>query len=47
MHKDPTKKWNELPYLATDDVIFIMLELWLLEWHAPASSMMELEKSVA
>jgi len=26
VRKDPVKKWNKLPYLATDDVIFTMLE---------------------
>jgi len=33
--KDPTKKWSELPFIATDDVIFYVLETRLLEWHAP------------
>lgn len=44
VHKDPTKKWKELSYLATDDVIFVVLESWLLEWHALAISVVELEK---
>ena len=34
VRKDPTKKWKELPYLATNDVIFIALESWLPEWRA-------------
>lgn len=44
--KDPVKAWKELPYLATDDVIFTMLESWLPEWCAPASSTVEENKSV-
>ena len=47
VRKDPVKKWNELPYLAIDDVIFAVLESWSLEWRAPANSMMESEKSIA
>jgi len=33
--KDPTNQWRELPFIAMDDVIFNVLETWLLEWHAP------------
>ncbi len=33
--KDLTKKWSELPFIATDDVIFDVLETWLPEWHTP------------
>ena len=40
--KDPAKKWNELPYMATDDVIFDVLETWLPEWCAPDISTMEM-----
>lgn len=47
MHKDPTKKWNELPYMATDDVIFNVLEGWMPEWHTLAISTVEAGKSVA
>jgi len=43
--KDPAKTWNELPCLATDDVIFTVLESWPLEWCTPASSTVEAEKS--
>jgi len=46
-HKDPAKKWKELLYLAMDDVIFIVLESWPLEWRAPAISSMEMENSPA
>lgn len=42
--KEHPNKWNELPYLATNDVIFTVLELWLLEWCAPTSSTLKLEK---
>jgi len=42
--KDPTKTWHDLPYLATNDVIFAVLESWPLEWHALASFMVETEK---
>jgi len=41
------KQWNELPYLATDDVIFDVLESWPPEWRAPSSSIVESEKFVA
>ena len=44
--KDPTKKWNELPYLGTDDVIFNILEVWPSEWHAPAIFAVEVSKSI-
>ncbi len=43
--KDPTKTWHNLPYLATTDVIFVVLESWPLEWHAAIGSMVEMEKS--
>jgi len=43
--KDLAKMWHELPYLAIDDVIFAVLESWPPEWHAPASSVVEAEKS--
>lgn len=42
--KNPAKKWNELPYLATDDVIFTILELWQSKWRAPAMSTLETKK---
>lgn len=40
------KTWHNLPYLATDDVIFVFLESFLLEWCAPAGSIVETYKSV-
>ena len=40
------KTWHELPYLATDDVIFAVLESWLSEWRASADSTVEVEKFV-
>lgn len=43
--KDLMKTWHDLPYLVTDDVVFIVLESWLLEWHALASSTVEINKS--
>lgn len=33
-HKDPMKKWNQLSYMATSDVIFDVLEVWLPKWCA-------------
>ena len=43
--KDPMKTWHALPYLATKDVIFAVLESWLLEWRAPTGSAVETENS--
>ena len=43
--KDPTKKWYDLSYLATDDVIFNVLETWPSKWHAP--DITEIEKLAA
>jgi len=43
--KDPTKTWDELPYLVTDNVIFVVLELWPPKWNALASFTVEEEKS--
>jgi len=43
--KDPTKTWHALPYLETDDVIFVVLESWPLEWCTPAGSVMDTDKS--
>ena len=45
--KDPTKTWNNLPYLETYDVIFEVLECWPPEWHAAIGSVVEIDKSVA
>lgn len=45
--KDPAKKWNELSYLATDDVIFDVLESWLPEWRALSISAVAVDKSAA
>ena len=39
--KDPANKWNKLPYMAIDDVIFDVLETWLPEWCAVDISMLE------
>lgn len=47
VQKDPMKTWHNLPYLATDDVIFIVLESWPPEWRALAGSTMEKYKSIA
>lgn len=30
--KDPEKKWHNLPYLATDDVITTILDCWMVDW---------------
>lgn len=38
------KTWHELPYLATDNVIFVVLELWPSEWCTPTNSVVEAEK---
>lgn len=45
--KNLVKKWNELPYRATDDVIFDVLEAWPPEWCAPALSMTKTKNSAA
>lgn len=37
--------WHELPYLATNNVIFTVLESWSPEWCTPAGSAVEAEKS--
>lgn len=44
-HKDPTKKWSELSFIAIDDVIFDVLETWPLEWRTP--NIATVEKSTA
>lgn len=43
--KDPTLQWKKLPFVATNDVIFKILETWLLERRAP--DFVEIEKSTA
>lgn len=40
--KDPAKQWTKLPFVAIDDTIFTVLEIWPPEWHAP--DLEELEK---
>lgn len=45
VQKDPTKTWHDLPYLATDDMIFAVLESWLPKSRTPADSVVEMEKS--
>jgi len=32
VRKDPTKQWIKLPFVATDDAIFNVLEAWPSEW---------------
>lgn len=41
--KDPAKKLRELPFVATDDIIFNVLETWSSEWCA--LDITEMEKS--
>lgn len=43
--KDLEKQWMKLPFVATYDVIFTILETWPPEWCAP--DLEELEKVVA
>jgi len=43
--KDTMKQWAKLPFIATDDTIFTILETWPLEWHTP--DLAELEKVAA
>ena len=43
--KDLTKQWTNLPFVATDDAIFNVLEAWPPEWCTP--NIIEIEKSVA
>lgn len=45
VHKDPTKQWRKIPFVAMDDVIFNVLEAWPPEWCAP--DIAEIEKSAA
>jgi len=45
--KGPVKKWNELSYLTTNDVIFDVIESWPPEWCTPAIFAAETEKFVA
>jgi len=45
--KYPMKTWHEIPYLATNDVIFIVLESWPPKWHAPAGSVVEAKNSTS
>ena len=35
MQKDPEQKWTTLPFITIDDVVFVVLDTWPLEWHAP------------
>ncbi len=39
------KQWTKLPFVATEDTIFTILETWPPKWHAP--DLEELEKVVA
>lgn len=39
------KQWMKLPFIATNDMIFIVLETWPPKWRAP--DLAELEKAVA
>ena len=41
--KDPTKECVKLPFVATDDAIFTVLEAWPPEWHAP--DLVEIERA--
>ena len=41
------KTWHDLPYLVNVDGLFVVLESLPLEWRTPASSVVEMEKSVA
>jgi len=43
--KDLVKQRMKLPFVATDNRIFTILETWLPEWHAP--DLAKLEKVVA
>lgn len=43
--KDPTKQCMKLPFVATDDVIFMILETWPPKWRAP--DLAKLEKGAA
>ena len=40
-HKDSAKQWRELPFVATDVVIFNILETWTPEWCTPDIVAME------
>lgn len=43
--KDPKKQWMKLPFVATDNAIFTVLETWPLEWYA--LDLAELEKATS
>ena len=43
--KDPTRAWEKLPFIATDDEIFEVMASWSPEWCA--SGLAELEKIAA
>jgi len=45
--KDPMESWHNLPYLATDDVIFPVLKSWMPKWCAAIGSTVETNKSDA
>lgn len=40
------KTWHNLPYLATNDVIFIVLESWSLERHTLVGSTIKMDNSL-
>lgn len=45
VRKDLAKQWTKLPFVAIDDVIFIVFETWPPEWNTP--DLVELENVVA
>ena len=45
--KDPTQKWYDLPSLAMDDTIDVVLDRWPAEWHTTIDLAVGGSKSVA
>ena len=43
--KDPAKTWYDLPYLATDDAIDVVLDRWSTEWCTTSDLVVRARKS--
>ena len=35
--KDPEHNWHDLPYLAIDDAIQVVLDSWMTKWHTASN----------
>jgi len=45
--KDPNQKWYDLPYLAMNNAITVVLESWPSEWRMASNLLVGSSKSVA